>query len=186
MDWRHHPSMSIIICLEASAFFSLLLAGILSNLQVPACKVSISYAWEQYRLQTGAVGCVVLMYQLNQMFEYLRRNDHCHLICWLMLSYLFVEYSIIYGEVPGGSSANATSNWICWFLKVRWKPSIIITQIMWWWHQVALHFKCKNVYLLIIAIWQHCGRWANNKVKKPNFSLAKTWGEFSTLLVRAM
>lgn len=120
-------------------------------------------------LQAEAEGCIDPMYQLlNQMFKYLCRNDHCHLICWLVLSYLFVEYSIIYGEIPGGSSANATSNWICWFLKVRWKPSIIITQLRWWWHQVALHFKCKNLYLLIIAVCHHCGRWVNKTVKNHN------------------
>lgn len=150
-DWSRCPSMSISVRLEASAFFSLLLSDILSNLQVPACKVNISYGWEQYLLQTEAVGCVGPMYLLNQMFKYLCRNDRCHLICWLVLSYLFVEYSIIYGEIPGGSSANATSNWICWFLKVRWKLSIIITQIMWWRHQVALNFKCKiRIYWLLL------------------------------------
>lgn len=109
-------------------------------------------------------GCIDPMYQLNQVFKYLCRNDHCHLICWLVLSYLFVEYSIIYGEIPGGSSANATSNWICWFLKVRWKRNIIIIQMRWWWHQVALYFKCTNLYLLIIAVCHHCGRWVNKTI----------------------
>lgn len=150
------------ICLEASGFCSLLWSDILSALQVPACKVSISYAWEQGLCCNE--GCIDPTHQLNQMFKYLCRNDHCHLICWLVLSYLFVEYSIIYGEIPGGSSANATSNWICWFLKVRWKVSIIIRQMRWWWHQVALYFKCKNLYSLITAVCHHCGRWVKKTI----------------------
>lgn len=144
--WRHQP-FSPFFYQTSSVTYRCLLAR--SAFPMRESSESAGWSWRLHRSK------------LNQMFKYLCRNDHCHLICWLVLSYLFAEYSIIYGEIPGGSSANATSNWICWFLKVRWKLSIIMAQMTWWWHQLALHFRCKNLYLLIIAVHHHCGRWVN-------------------------